>query len=359
MRGRVAVLEAGSQTVSLEEFEVPSPEPGALVLAMQQAAICGSDLHVWRGDTSKMPATPAMMGFGHEGFGTVAALGPGTTTDDAGAPLRIGDRVIHHVIAPRNPRMQGGVANRQYGQAPYFISTFGDYYYVEPNRPVYRVPDALPDDVLAPVNCAMGAAINGLLTGKTGFGSNVVLFGAGGLGLTAAAAAKDMGASKVIVLDRIPARLELALEFGADHVINVDETDVDERVARVFEYTGGRGADVVLELVGLAGLLPEGIAMTGMGGTYVEVGLFYAGTSVAFDPSTILRGKTIVGSNGYPAALIPRILDFLVRNLDRRPFERMASHRFDLADINDALVQSDWTKGPSTVTRAVIQIGGR
>ena len=99
--------------------------------------------------------------------------------------------------------------------------------------------------------------------------------------------------------------------------------------------------------------------MLGLGGTYVEVGLFYPGTSIGFDPSTIIRSKSIVGSMGYPPALIPRILDFLGRNLDRRPFDRMVSHRYDLADINTALEQADWTRSASGVTRAVIQMGRR
>jgi threonine dehydrogenase-like Zn-dependent dehydrogenase len=352
--GRVAVLSGYGRKVTLERFQVPDPEPGGMILKIEQAAICGSDLHVWRGDTSREPASPADLGFGHEGFGTVLELGPGTTQDDAGRPLQVGDRVIHHVLRKLDGR--GRVrGTRAYGQFPFFFSTFSDFYYVEADRPVYRVPDALPDDVLAPVNCAMGAAINGLLNGGVGFGSSVVIFGAGGLGLTAAAAAKDMGAHQVIVLDRVPARLDLAREFGADHVINVDEVaTADERVALVQDLTEGRGADAALELVGLAALLPEGVAMLRPGGTFVEVGLFFKGTSVAFDPSTVLRGKRIVGSAGYPPSLIPRILDFLARNIDRRPFQKMVSHRFALDDINEALEQADWSRTQPAVTRAVL-----
>ena len=355
MKGRVAVFESVGQRVSLETFDVPQPEPGALIIEMRRAAICGSDLHIWRGDTAQVGASPAALGFGHEGFGVVAQLGPGTTTDNAGTPLHIGDRVIHHVMTDKSPRLPATMVPREPRVFPHFVSTFGDYYYVEPNRAVYKVPDELPDDVLPSVNCAMGAAINGLRAGDTGFGSNVVIFGAGGLGLTAAAAAKDMGASTVVVLDRLPARLDLALEFGADYVINVDDLDAAGRLALVRESTGGRMADVVLELVGSASILPEGVAMLADGGTYVEVGLFYPGTSVAFDPSTILRGKHIVGSAGYPSALIPKILDFLVRTLDQRPFHRMASHQFVLSDIDSAFDQAEWNQKAPEVIRAVIK----
>ncbi len=356
MRGRVATLRGYGRPVELEEYAVPDPEPGGMILRIQQAAICGSDLHVWRGDTSNEPDSPAGLGFGHEGFGTIVALGKGTTTDNAGHPIAVGDRVVHSVRqtpSGRDPnaRAYGGV----YGEFPYFFTTFADYFYVSAGRPVYRVPDELPDDVLSPVNCAMGAAINGLLNGGTGFGSHVVLFGAGGLGLTAAAAARDMGAQSVIVLDRIPQRLELATEFGATHIINVDEvSDTHDRIALVREYTDG-GADVVLELAGLAALLPEGVAMLRRRGSFVEVGLYYTGTTVPFDPSLVLRGeKRIVGSAGYPPELLPEILDFLVRVKDTRPFDRLVSHRFPLADINEALELADWSRGAATVTRAVV-----
>jgi threonine dehydrogenase-like Zn-dependent dehydrogenase len=182
------------------------------------------------------------------------------------------------------------------------------------------------------------------------------LLGAGALGLTATAAAKDVGASSVIVCDRVPSRLALASEFGADHTLNVDAfASADGRVAHVQEVTGGLGADVVLEFVGLAALLQEGIAMLAPGGTFVEVGLFYSGTTVAFDPSTLVRGgKRIVGSAGYPPALIPVVLDFLVRNIDRRPFRALVSDSFPLADINEALVHADWSRGRPAVGRVAI-----
>ena len=87
-------------------------------------------------------------------------------------------------------------------------------------------------------------------------GQSVVLMGAGGLGIHATAMAKERGADRVIVLDRLENRLALAEEFGADHTINIEEFNTPEtRVRRVRELTRGRGADVVMELVGRADLL--------------------------------------------------------------------------------------------------------
>jgi L-iditol 2-dehydrogenase len=356
VQGRVAVLGASGHPIELREYEVPEPEPGGAILKIEQSAICGSDLHIWRGDTAGDAAGPAALGFGHEGFGTVFALGKGTTADDAGRPLAIGDRVIHHVMPSPGGRTAPANSRRVYGEWPYFFSTFADYFYVSATRALYRVPDALPDDVLPSVNCAMGAAVNALIRGGVGFGSTVVVLGAGGLGLTATAAAKAMGAATVIVSDLVPARLGLARQFGADHTIDASELPgPGQAAARVREITDGRGADVVLELVGLASLVPEGVAMLGPGGVFVEVGLFFTGHTAPFDPSTVLRGnKSIIGSAGYPPALIPKILDFLVRVRGSLPFDKVISHRFPLAEINEAFKASDWSQAAPGVTRAVL-----
>ena len=283
------------------------------------------------------------------------------TTDALGTPIREGDRVIHSAIFPCNhchnclhgdPNLCSNRVQRRVGQYPYFVGTYDDYYYLPPGHPVFRVPDELSDDVLGPVNCAMGTVTQGLTVAGTQQGQSVVIQGAGGLGLTATAMAKDMGADRVIVLDRLENRLELAEEFGADFTINIEEYNTPEaRLSRVLELTNGRGADVVMELVGIAELLPEGIAMLRNGGTFVEIGLYFPGRTISFDPSTIvLSGKRLIGSFMYPPILMATILDFLVRTRDKLPFQKMVSHKFALADISEAFVQAEWHQRQTQVT---------
>ena len=366
MRGRLAVLTAYGKPFEIRDYEVPDPEPGAVVIRVTQSAICGSDLHMFRGDAHRIPVPEGGRAMGHEGTGVVHALGKGVTTDFLGQPLREGDRVIHSVIVPCNRcRMclrgesnlcLGKVATPPAGSYPYFVGTFADFYYAPPNMPVFRVPDELSDDLLAPINCAMGTATQGLLSAGVGQGDHVVVQGAGGLGLTAVAMAKDMGADKVIVFDRLPGRLAMAKEFGADHVIDVNEySTAQQRIDVVKDITGGHGADVVLELVGLAELLPEGVAMLRVGGTYVDIGLFFAGRTIEFDASTIvMTGKKIMGSAMYKPIVLSTILDFLVRNQARWPFEKLVSHRFPLDDINTAFTASEWSGQETPVIRAVL-----
>jgi threonine dehydrogenase-like Zn-dependent dehydrogenase len=239
---------------------------------------------------------------------------------------------------------------------PYFVGMFADYYYVPAGMPVFKVPDDLADEVVSPVNCAMGTVTQGLISAGAGEGQNIVILGAGGLGLVGAAMAKDMGADQVIIFDRLERRLALAKEFGADHAINVDKHTSAERIELVRDLTRGRGADIVLELVGLTDLLVEGVAMLRNGGTFVEIGVPFVGHPVAFDPATLVHGaKRVIGSVMYKPLVLGQVLDFLVRTQQSRPYHRLISHHFDLADINEAFEQSEWQKETETaVVRAVL-----
>lgn len=369
MKGRVVLLKEYKGPLAIEEYEVPDPEPGALVLRMVQAGICGSDLHSWRGDRDQrlQPVPPEGQAMGHEGFGVIARLGEGVTTDWFGRQVKEGDRVIHWSITAcmRCRQCSRGNTNlctnppEQYppkaGVWPYFLGTYADYFYVSPHRPFYRVPDELPDASLAWVNCAMGTSAEGLARANCGRGDYVVIQGAGGLGLCAAAIATYRGAAKVIAVDRIPERLALARQFGADDTINVDEfPTVEARRERIFELTDGAGADIVMELVGVTELIPEGIGYLAPAGTLVEIGHVMAGRTFTLDPRSVIRGKSIRGSSGYRHLLIPALLDAMVKTQDRFPYDRIVSDAFALERVNEAMTAAEWAGRSTSVTRAVL-----
>src|SRR5204863_2422823 len=188
------------------------------------------------------------------------------------------------------------------------------------------------------------------------FGGSVVIQGAGGLGIQAAAVAKDMGAATVIVVDQIAGRLELARAFGADHVINLKEVaERKDRVALVRKWTGGAGADIACDFVGFPQVIPEGIEMLRAGGTYLEIGTISRGAKIELEPSLLVWGsKRIVGVIQYDPWVIPRALDFLVRTRDRWPWHRILSHKYPLEKINQAFAEAEWHKGETTITRAAL-----
>ena len=364
--GRSAVLSSYGAPLEIREYPVAEPQPGAVLLRVCQSSICGSDLHMWRGDSESITIPSGGRALGHEGTGIVAALGSGVSTDSLGRPLRVGDRVVHSIVAGcahctwclrGQPNLCRNKAPAPAStEKPHFFGTFADYFYVAPGVAIFRVPEELSDDVLAPVNCAMGTVMEGLMSAGVTSGTSVVFYGAGGLGLVGVALAKHLGAGQVVVIDRLQNRLDMALEFGADTAINAAEVhSAEARIALVHEATDG-GADVVLELVGVPDILNEGVAMLGRGGAFVEIGLFFSGRTTVFDPASLVTtGKRIIGSNGYRPSVLPQILDFLVSAQHRLPFDRLVSHRFALADINRAFGESEWSRSDTAVVRAVVK----
>jgi threonine dehydrogenase-like Zn-dependent dehydrogenase len=365
--GKAAVFHGPGKPFELREVALPELEPDAVLVRVSLANICGSDLHFWRGDAAlRLPADGWI--FGHEMTGRVAKLGARVKTDSLGRPLREGDRVAYTYFYPcgrcavclaKKPAACPAKIERPRGPSefPHFHGAFAEYYYLRPGGAVFTVPDTLPDELVSPVNCALAQVIFGLHEAGLRFGDSVVIQGAGGLGVQAAAVAKDMGAATVIVVDQLPGRLELARAFGADHAIDLREVaDRKDRVNLVRSLTGGLGADVVCDFVGFPQVIPEGIEMLRAGGTYLEIGTISRGAKVELEPAQLVWGaKRIVGVIMYDPWVIPRALDFLIRNRSRWPFDRLLSHRYPLERINEAFSASEWhARDTTSITRAAL-----
>jgi L-iditol 2-dehydrogenase len=373
MKGRVAVLRAYGGEFDLREYPVPEVEPGALLVRLTGAGVCGSDLHIWRGEMKETyGASPQDLTFGHEMCGRVERLGAGVTVDSMGLPLREGDRVTYLYFFPCGrcpvclhdemgncPRK--GRANRVAGTPPYFNNAYGDYYYLRPGHFVFKIPDEISDDIATPSNCALSQVLYGLRRAGLRAGHSVVIQGAGGLGINAVAVARDMGADRIIVIDRLAERLELARAFGADHTLNTAElTTADRRVEAVKELTDGFGADVVADLVGYPDVIPEGLRMLRGGGCYLEVGSIAPGNVFSYDATVLVRGNVrLVATSNYSPWALEQSLAFLRRNLRRFPFERIVSHVFPLERISEGFRQADWLQhqsGSSHISRAAISM---
>ncbi len=367
--GKAAVFLGPGKGYEIQQFDVPTPEPGGIVIKVAMAGVCGSDLHIWRGDS---PMFAAMAGSvaGHEMTGRVHSMGAGVTTDSLGRQLKDGDRVAYAYFYPCNRCYQcnkGEFAvcpSKIMNMGPSisrFSGAYGEYYYLKPGGWVFKVPDEVTDEMATPVNCALSQVTYGLQKAGLRYGDTVVVQGAGGLGLNAIAVAKEMGADAVIAIDGVPSRLELAKRFGADEVIDITEhTSPMDRITKVKQLTQNRGGDIVVEVVGVPAVIPEGLAMLREGGTYLEIGNISFGRSVEIDPSMLVWGsKRIQGVIMYDPWVIPEALDFLVRTKDKYPHGDVVSHKFPLDKINEAFQSSEWAnEGPVTkVNRAVIVPG--
>lgn len=367
MKGRTAILTAYFQPLELREYDVPDPDPGAIIVRISQAGLCGSDLHTWRGDQQSRLLPKSGRPMGHEGTGTVYSLGKGVTRDFQGNSLREGDRIVFSAVysCGRCQACLDGDNNlcpdyslnyrTEADQYPFFVNTYSDFMYLPPNHPVFKVPDELTDEEVASLNCALGVVFQGLKVADMEQGKTVVIQGCGGLGLYAIALAQDMGAAHIIAIDGQKARLDLAQELGADQILDINELDAkDARIATVMQGTAGRGADIVIELVGLSELVQEGVDMLVRGGTFLEIGNLMRDRSAVIYPQSLVRRKKIIGSSMYRPGYIPKMLDFLLRNHNKIPLHRIISHKFPLERINDAFAESEWEGRDTNVIRSVI-----
>ncbi len=354
--GLMAVFTGVRKPFELREFPVPDPEPGGLLVKVTMANVCGSDLHIWRGtyDVSRGQTEPFCVAIGHEMVGEVAKLGDNTATDSAGKPLGVGDRIVYQYFVPcgqcrgcqkgTTPRCVNGLKYRfPPNEFPHFTAAYGQYYYLRPGQAVFKVPDNVSDELASPANCALSQVIDGLERTDMGEGDTLVIQGAGGLGLNAIAVAKEQGVSQIIAIDGFESRLALATEFGADETILLAEySKPEDRVARVKQLTEGVGADVVMELVGAAAVVPEGIEMLANGGTYLEIGNINQKQRVEIDPSVLVHGgKTLRGLMWYEPQSLQKALSFLSTRADRYPFHKILSHQFPMSAIDEAFQQQN------------------
>jgi threonine dehydrogenase-like Zn-dependent dehydrogenase len=361
----MAVFHGTGKPFEIREYPVPDPEPGAIVVKVALANICGSDLHYWRGELDyKKLGRPLPLNTGHEHTGRAYKLGPGVATDSLGQALREGDRVAYRYFFPCG-RCQACLRRRfkscPVRQAnflvsceawPHFQGGFGQYFYLRPNHAVFKLPDEISDEMAAGVNCAFTQVYAGLDIAGLRAGQTVVVQGAGGLGVYACAVAREMGAGRVIVIDGVDERLDLARRFGADAVVDLREHPTpEERVAQVKRLTGDWGGDVVLELVGHPGVVDEGLRMTAPEGTYLEIGNINVGWKAEFDPAWIIFGnRRIIGLSHYEAEHLRGALDLMLRTRGRYPWDQVVSHKFPLERINEAFAQQD----QGHITRAAI-----
>ncbi|MGV0778233.1 zinc-binding dehydrogenase [Mycolicibacterium elephantis] len=354
--GRIARFDAPGKPFEIETVNLSEVGPGEILIKVTRTNICGSDLHAWHGTF----ATRGLGGqlptvLGHEMVGAVEELGDGVTADSNGAPLKKGSRVVfpyffpcHHcrncLAGRRNACLNLAMAMLGRADAPpYFVGGYADYFLLPAGAVVYTVPDRVSDDIASGANCALSQVMYGLERVDQQLGETVVVQGAGALGLYTVAVAKARGASRVIAIDGVPERLELATAFGADAVIDINTAaTVKDRAKIVRDLTDGHGADVVVEVVGHPSAIDEGLKMLGQFGRYVEIGNINIGKTFDFDPSRfVFANKTMIGVSLYEPPVLSRALTFLEQHQETLPLHRLAAAQYPLADINEAFAAAE------------------
>lgn len=343
--GKRAVLVEGGAPLKIEEFALPRPEKGGVLLRVEMGGVCGTDVHLWHGDVP----LPFPVVLGHEGVGVIEELGEGVTTDYAGAPVAHGDRVIWVPLKScgRCWWCTIGGDSTLCEQLVMFVPTsqptwgsYADYAWLPDGMAFYRVPEDTPSEAVIAFGCAMPTMLQAFeRLGGIEPGQNVVVQGSGPVGLAATLLAHISGAGKVVVVGAPAQRLAMATEFGASATVNIDDVrSPEERAAHIRELTEGRGADVVIEAAGALAAFSEGIDLVATAGRYLIVGLWSGRDTVELDPRVINNRKlTIVGSAFAQPRHYYRALHLAREQHRRLPLASAVTHRYPVEESQSAL----------------------
>ena len=348
------------QPLELRSYPLPNEiETDAALVKVEMAGICGTDVHLWKG---QLPI-PRPIILGHETVGTIARLGEDVRKDWTGVPLALGDRVTwsagrlcglcHNCSVLRQPtrclnRSAYGISFAS-DEPPHFSGGYAEYIYLRPGTAIFKLEDVSSEAILG-AGCALVTAIHGLERMGISWGDKVVIQGSGPVGLAALAVVKSSGASETIVIGGPPERLELARKFGADHTIDIEEvSEPSSRLDRVMQLTGG--ADAVVECVGIPVVVGEGLEMCRDGGKYLVLGHYGDAGTTPLNPHVITRKQlTVYGSWASEPRHMSAAIEFLKKEGERFPFERLISHRFPLDQAFEALqTTARWSSSKSVI----------
>lgn len=263
----------------MERVPVPEPGPNDVLIKVKKSAICGTDVHIWKWDEFSAKTVPVPMVVGHEFVGEIADTGK------AAVKYRIGQRVSGegHVVCGtcRNCRAgRGHLCRNTQGVGVNRPGSFAEYVCIPENN-VVPIPEDIPDEIAAifdPFGNAVHTALSFDLVGE-----DVLVTGAGPIGIMGALVAQKVGARKVVITDINPYRLALARKMGVQHVVDVSS----EELRAVMDEIGmTEGFDVGLEMSGAAPAMQQMIARMNNGGKVALLGI--APTAFPVDWNTVI-----------------------------------------------------------------------
>lgn len=323
---KAIVFRDPETAIEVADVDLAAPKAGEVRVKIAAAGVCHSDLHVKRGEWD----APAPLVMGHEGSGVVVELGEGVNS------LAVGDHVVlswvppcgecrycrsgHEarchkaatVVAPKGVLYDGTSRLSKDGELIHHylgVSSFAEEVVV-PASGAIKVRDDAPLDVIAVVGCAVATGVGAVLnTAAVEPGSTVVVIGCGGVGLNVVQGARLAGAERIIAVDVLPAKTQLAMQFGATDRVDASDGDV---VEQLFELLPD-GVDYAFDAIGRTSTTEQAIRMLGLGGAAVIVGLPPTGAKASFEPLVLAEAdQRILGSNYgsvRPSIDIPALVD--------------------------------------------------
>lgn len=345
---KAAVLHEVGSPLSIEQVGIDKPKGHEVLIRTGAVGVCHSDLHFIDGlYPYPLPTVP-----GHESAGVVEAVGPEVRT------VKPGDHVITclsafcghcaHCVTGHLSLCSGSETRRRRGEDPRItiaekpsvqflnLSSFAEQMLIHENACVAVTRD-IPFDRAALIGCAVMTGFGAVnQTANVRAGETVCVIGCGGVGLSAINGAAIAGAGRIIAVDQVASKLDLARSFGATDVVDASQVDAVEVVR---DLTQG-GVDHAFEAIGLKVTAEQAFGMLARGGTATVIGMIPKGTMVQIDGSELLGEKrlqgSMMGSNRFPVDM-PRLVDFYLRGLLK--LDDLISQRLPLDKVNDAVAE--------------------
>lgn len=340
-----AVLEEYGKPLVYRQIDIPEHGPSDMLTKVRLASICGTDLHLANDELPFSPALPLVMG--HETVAEIVTLPEGMTTDSAGTPVKVGDRIMwsHHFDGTcysckmlQNP----SACTHAVGYGFHCFGGFAEYEVVYGGTDFIRIPDALTDEEAVGCCCAGRTAVSGFdklaAVGGIRSGDNVVVTGVGPVGLYCTVLAAQSGAARVVVVDASNERLAFAKRWGATDTVNLTDFESSEaKVAHIKALCDGRGPDVIIECSGNVHAFVENLDIVANQGRYLVLGQATK-RDVSMFPNVVQdKNLVIVGSKSGDIRHYFECLRFLKANREKYPFGDIISQTFPLSEINDAM----------------------
>ena len=333
MRTMKAAVFVRPGKIILDEKPVPNVGPGEALIRVTTTTICGTDVHILKGE---YPVAPGLI-VGHEPVGVIEELGPGVTG------YRVGQRVIAGAITPcgqchscldGHQAQCGGkaIGGWRFGNT---IDGCQAEYVLVPHAManLAPVPDGLTDEQVLMCPDIMSTGFGGAESGQIKIGDTVAVFAQGPIGLCATAGARLRGASRIIVIDGIASRLDMAKRLGADVTIDYTKADVVAEIARITE---GRGVDVAIEALGTQQTFESGLRSLKPGGTLSSLGVYSGKLSLPLDAFAAGLGDQTIVTTLCPGGKerMRRLMNVVASGrVDLKP---LVTHRFTLDRIEEA-----------------------
>jgi L-iditol 2-dehydrogenase len=323
-----AAMLYGVKDLRVEDVNVPLVEAGEVLVKVKAATTCGTDLKIFqRGYLEKVIKLPTI--FGHEWAGEVAEVGSGLEWPEKGMRVRAGNSA---------PCMHCAMCQKgKYNLCESMIWLWGAYaeYIKVPSRMVLVNMQEIPEQVTyeeAAMAEPLACVLHGVEEARVKLGDIVAIIGAGPIGLLHLLTVKKIGVKRVIMIDLIDERLNFAQKLGADETINGKRDNVAERI---MQLTGGYGADVAIEAIGLPATWEQALKLARKGGTVLEFGGCPPGTEIKLNAEQLHYGElTVLGTFHTTPLHFRKALDLIAsRTIDVRP---LVTRKMKLEEIKEA-----------------------